>query len=166
MQKPFTVSAPYPTLKNVKEDYYSASIVAPLYAGLHGELVSALRFGYQSYFFSGKVLELIDGIVGAEIIHLDILGETLYKLGYDPVYAVKKGYSTEYFSTESVSYFKTPKKMLLDDVALKEITLLEYEKAQEKLKGKAVLDILKRISADEVLHLTALENALADLNGI
>lgn len=167
MDKPVIVNLPYPSLDGITRDMRSAEIIAPAYAGKHGELNAILQYVYHHYYFADgggeRIADVLIGISIAEMKHLEILGETLLKLGIDPVYSRNPPYKFDFYSCNAVSYSKTAKKMLLDDVAGELIAVREYDGMLKRLCNEEVASVISRIKMDEELHVRVLR---AELNKI
>ena len=88
--------------------------------------------------------------------HFEILGETILKLGVDPIY-IKPCYKTEFYSTASVSYSKSICKMLMDDIAGEVEAINTYEKILSQINNEKVETIISRIKLDEELHVRILK---------
>ncbi len=162
MPKPIKIDLPYPSLTGITPDIKTASVLAPTYAGVHGELTATLQYIYH-YFnfvkeFDEKTAETLMGIAIAEMEHIEILGNLLVKLGVDPVYTHFPPCRTEYYSTRAVSYSKTPVKMLLDDISSEMVAINEYNSVIDKIDNEKVIQIVSRIILDEQLHVTVLKD--------
>lgn len=166
MGKPLVVDLPYPDLSGIEKDSVSAGIIRQAYGGGHGEITSILQYVYHSLFFDcygeKEISDVLIGVSGAEMKHLDILGETLIKLGADPVYAVCPPFY-EFYSAEGVSYSKSPSNMLLDDIAGEMKASALYGEMAEKLCNEKVIAVIKRIRMDEELHIAILKEQLKKL---
>ena len=66
--------APYPDVATLKPDLQSALIIYPLYAGLHGELDSALFYFRQFFYLKDQkereVCEVFLSMLSSETMHL------------------------------------------------------------------------------------------------
>lgn len=164
MDKPLTVNLPYPSISQITEDRRSAEIIAPAYAGRHGELNAILQYVYHHYFFADdgidETADILIAISVAEMKHLEILGETLLKLGTDPVYTVRPPYKCDFYSGGFVSYSKTARKMLLDDISGEMLAVREYEAMLNVLTNEDVAAVIARIKLDEELHIKVLREQL------
>ena len=164
MERPLIVDIPYPGTEGITEDVRTARIIAPAYASSHSELGAILQYIYHHFYFDKlgeeEIATTLIEISVAEMKHLDILGETLLKLGVDPVFTKNPPYKTDFFSASSISYAKTAKKMLLDDIAGEMMAIREYNLMLEELENEKISAIIKRIVLDEELHLLALKKCL------
>ncbi len=169
MPKPSIVDLPYPDLSGIEKDLKSAVIIAPAYASMHGELNAILQYLYHYFIFKElgeeKTAKTLISIAVAEMHHLRILGETLTKLGVNPVYTKMPPLGYNYYNTAGVCYSRTPMKMIIDDISGEILAVKSYEKMLSELKNEGVLAIIKRITLDEELHIKILKDCLKELGG-
>lgn len=169
MPKPLTMPEPFPSTKDLCEDAYSLRIISPAYASSTGELNSTLQYIYHSFFF-GKcgyedVAEKLVSIAVAEMLHINILGQTILALGAPPVYCRNPSTGFDFYSTKYVAYSRSLNYMLEDDILGEKQAILEYDCMIKKLKNQQVKKIVSRIRDDEILHLETLQNILSDFKG-
>lgn len=162
MPKPLTLSEPFPATEGISPDAYSLRLISPAYASHQSELNAILQYVYHSFFFkkSGydEIAQTLKSIAVAEMLHLDILGETILALGAAPVYCRYPNTAFDFYSTKYVSYSRSLKFMLEDDLIGEKHTVAEYDAMLKKLKNQQVREIVSRIRADEILHIETLEN--------
>lgn len=167
MDKPIRLSLPYPEPQNLVPDPKTAAIIAPAYAGAHGELTATLQYIYHHFNFLGigdeKTASVLVGIAVAEMQHLDILGKMLYGLGADPVFTRMPPYRCDFYSSSFVNYSRTSKKMLLDDLAGEMTAIKEYRKMLRVLNNEEVAATIERIVLDEELHVKVLKDRLYEI---
>lgn len=165
MDKPILVDLPYPSIDDLQTDYYSAEIISKAYAGTHGELATILQYVYHHLNFQDaeqyEIASTLMAISIGEMKHLDILGETLLKLGVDPIFTRFPPYKCDYFNTSNVRYSKTPKKMIMDDITGELVAIEEYKDMINRLKNENVSAIISRIILDEELHVKVLKDILS-----
>ena len=161
---PLIVDLPYPSLNNVKKNLRFARLISPLYASAHGELNAILGYSYYATnfenYFSEETAKILKRIAVAEMEHLEILANLLTKLGQDPVYGYYSPLGFEYYQTSSLSYSKTPQKMLLDAISGEMIAINDYLETANKIEEENVSAILIRIRLDEELHVKILKELL------
>ena len=169
MDKPIALNLPYPELKSLCRDNFSARVISPAYAGGHGELTSVLQYVYHGFWFENegdaKTASVLLGISVAEMRHLDLIGKTLLALGVDPVFARFPPYKCDFYSSTFVNYSKNPKKMLLDDIAGELKAINDYKEMQSVLKNEEVSALISRIVLDEELHVKVLKERLFEVCG-
>ncbi|MDE6355848.1 MAG: hypothetical protein K2L67_01255 [Clostridia bacterium] len=160
------LDSPYPTTDGIKNDSLSLQIISPAYATSVGELNAILQYVYHSFCFYKHGLkdyaETLMGIAKAEMIHLDILGKTIFALGAAPVFAQYPLTGFNFYSAKYVSYSNTLKNMLEDDLIGERRAIADYNKMLKCLKNRQVSDIIARIVEDEKLHVSALEEILKE----
>lgn len=166
MPKPLTLPDPYPSTKDLCEDAYSLRIISPAYASSTGELNSTLQYIYHSFFFGrygyADVAEKLVSIAVAEMMHINILGQTILALGAPPVYCRYPNTGFDFYSAKYVAYSRSLKYMLEDDILGEKHAIAEYDCMLKKLKNPQVKKIVSRIRGDEILHLEALTNIFND----
>ena len=85
MGKALMEDLPYPDLSNIGPDLKAARILSPAYAAAGSELTAILQYIFHGFQFGHKNMpdyaELMTDIAIAEMRHLDLLGETLLRLG-------------------------------------------------------------------------------------
>ena len=92
------------------------------------------------------------------MMHLNMLGELLIKLGANPVYFDTR--SADFYSASKVSYTHTPKRMILDDIAGEIKAVKSYTDVVCAVGDCDVSALLTRIRMDEDLHILALKSML------
>ncbi len=166
MPRALTVDLPYPTVTATKPDIRSANILSLGYANSDGELDSVLQYIYHSFRFApfgDKYSDLLQSIAIAEMKHVDLLGETMLTLGVDPRFTIQANKNI-YYSTEYVSYSKTPTKMVMDDYRLELEAIAIYNKMLNLLDNEQVSALISRIILDEQLHAQTFRDLLIDVN--
>ena len=166
MPKSIQVNKPYPTAEGISADAYSLRIISPAYASPEGELNAVLQYIYHSlnfeHFGQKDIAETLTGIAVSEMHHLDILGGLIFALGAQPVYAQYPSSGFNFYSAKYVSYSRSLKNMLEDDIIGERHSILSYERMLKCLKNEQVKAIIERIVEDEKLHLEILESILKD----
>lgn len=169
MPKPLTLSKPFPSVEGLLPDAYSLRIISPEYASPTGELNAILQYIYHSFYFKkcgyGDIAETLKSIAVAEMLHLDLLGQTILALGAAPTFCRYPYSGFDYYSTKYVAYSRSLKFMLEDDIIGEKHAIRDYEKMLKLLQNEVVKEIVSRILEDEVLHLETLQNILKDFNG-
>lgn len=164
MKKPLMVDLPYPSIDGLEEDMKSALILSRAYAGIHGELNAILQYVYHHFHFNKlgyneKAEKLIE-ISLAEMVHLEVLGKMLLKLGLDPMFITYSPLFCNYYSTKSVAYSKDKNKMLLNDLTGELVAIEQYKGIIAEISNEKVEAILSRIILDEELHVKVLKDLM------
>ncbi len=166
MSKPMIIDLPYPTTDGIRNDALSLQIISPAYSTSVGELNAVLQYVYHSFCFYKHGLkdcaEMLMSIAKAEMIHLDILGKTIFALGAAPVFAQYPSTGFNFYSTKYVAYSNTLRHMLEDDLICERRAIADYKKMLRCLKNKQVAAIVSRIIDDENLHVAAIEEILKE----
>ncbi len=166
MSKPMIIDLPYPTTDGIRNDALSLRIISPAYSTSVGELNAVLQYVYHSFCFYKHGLkdcaEMLMSIAKAEMIHLDILGKTIFALGAAPVFAQYPSTGFNFYSTKYVAYSNTLRHMLEDDLICERRAIADYKKMLRCLKNKQVAAIVSRIIDDENLHVAAIEEILKE----
>lgn len=157
MPKPLITDKPYPTVEGICPDCRTLRIISPAYATSTGELNAILQYNYHAINFERKGLteyaEVIDSIAVAEMIHLKLLGNTIYALGAQPVYTSCPPAGFNFYSAKFVSYSRSLKNMLEDDILAERHAVMSYANMLDRLRNDKVKEIIARILEDEKLHL-------------
>ena len=168
MPKPLIAEGAYPSLKNLQCDPYAARVISSAYATSSGELNATLQYIYHSISFLNKGdekrAELLKSIAIAEMIHLDLLGEALARLGSAPVYSFSPPAQYNFYSTKFVAYSRSLRNMLEDDIMGEKYAIYGYERMLPRLKNDTLRSLICRILEDENLHVTHLKSSLEGLS--
>ena len=160
--KPLICDLPYPSTDNLTEDVRSGQIISFAYATLRGEITATLQYVYHHFYF-GEIddtdAEILMAIAKAEMMHIDILGTAMLKLGVSPRF-VQVPNSNNFYSTCAVSQSTTPQKMLMDDIQSELNAIADYQKMLFILKNEQVEAIIQRIILDEQLHVEKFKEML------
>lgn len=163
------LSLPYPSIEGIGEDYRSAAIISPAYAGMHGELTAILQYVYHSFYFEkagmAETADIMIGIAICEMKHLDILGSLILELGIQPIFTALPPRRCNFYNTAAVSYSQTPQKMLMDDITGELTPIEEYTQMLGQLSDERVGAVISRIRLDEELHVKVLQEQLEKLTG-
>lgn len=158
---------PYPPLDGIGEDQAALKIVSPAYAGDEGELTAVLQYIYQHILFDAmgkrEYADALLKIAISEMKHLEILGSLIYRLGALPVYSYLPPYPINYYCARSVSYSRTPQKMILDDIEAEQYAIDTYTKMLRRLKDERVAAVVQRIRMDEEEHLARFKEILREM---
>ncbi len=167
MPKPLIADGPYPSLKGLQTDCLSVRIISPAYATSAGELNAVMQYIYHSLNFAckgdEKTAELLKSIAIAEMIHFDLLGEALIKMGAQPVFTANPPAQYNFYSTKFVAYSRTLRNMIEDDIMGEKHAIYGYEKMLARLKNDTLKALISRILEDERLHVGALKESLGKL---
>ena len=164
--KPLICDLPYPSTDGLTVDVKSGQILSFAYATQKGELTAVLQYNYHQVLmqrFSKKHADTLMAIAIAEMKHLHILAEAMYRLGVVPRY-VQYPNTKIFYDAACVSQSTTPQKMIMDDIQGELNAIAEYNKMLFVLKNEDVEAIVERIVLDEQLHLETLKQMLTSVN--
>ena len=165
--KGLCVDLPYPSPADCGVDLTATRVISPAYASLHGELSALLSYVYFTFYFEkenlGDYAETLSRIAVCEMEHFHLLGQTLLRLGVDPVYTANPPLFSRFYTTGELSYYKNPRQMLLDSISGEMQAIAQYKDMQKHLKNEAVSTLIARITLDEQLHLDTLNQLYVSL---
>ncbi|MBO5046091.1 MAG: manganese catalase family protein [Clostridia bacterium] len=154
----------YPSLDGVGEDHRSLRIISPAYAGREGEMTAILQYVYQSIVLGARceeeVARALHQISVDEMMHLQLLGTLICKLGAPPTFTSCPPYPVGYYSASNVDYTRSPQKMILSDIAAERAAIAAYEKMLLQLTNERVRAVISAICEEEREHLCRLETLL------
>ncbi len=164
MPEPLIAEKPYPSVEGVCPDCRALRIISPAYASSMGELNSILQYNYHAVMFDSKGLEeyakILDSVAMAEMLHLKLLGKLICALGAPPVYSVCPPAGFNFYSAKFVSYSRSLKNMVEDDVLSERHAIMSYAHMLDRLRNDRVAEIIARILEDEKIHLQAFTELL------
>ena len=150
----------YPKLARIKHNDYYLGMVQELYSGKEGEVANFLQYTYQSNIllpFGNDFARLFGMIASEELLHCQLLSETIISLGGDPIYCDNQG---RWLGGRWLDYVKDIKQMLVLNIENKEKNIIDYKTATSKIDDMAVKQMLMAITKDEESMLERLKNAL------
>lgn len=167
MPKPIIAEGRYPDLDGLSCDSQSVRIISPAYATSCGELNATLQYIYHSINFSCAgdecTAEKLKGIAIAEMHHLDLLAEALIRMGAQPVYTFNPPGQYNFYSTKFVSYSRSLRNMIEDDIMGEKYAIYTYERMLNRLKNPTLQALICRIIDDENLHIEVLKDVLENM---
>lgn len=156
-------------LSKLSLDLKSARIIAPAYSGRNSELAAILQYAYFSIWLeqlgylndAKKVMEIGE----TEMHHLNLLAQTLVRLGVDPIYTAYPPQRDAYFTTRLINYINGDAKRIIE-YALKseKCAISQYQSMISCLTNQEVINILNHIISDENEHIEILNGILSTLN--
>ena len=94
------------------------------------------------------------------MIHLKLLGKTICALGAQPIYTACPPAAFNFYSAKFVSYSRSLKNMIEDDILAERHAVMSYAHMLDRLRNDRVKDIIARILEDEKMHLKAFTDLL------
>lgn len=157
----FKSDLPYPKIRVERQNINYATKLLNDYAGYVSELSAIHLYSYQS-FVSDKYREykdIIMKIAEVEMIHLRLLGETIYLLGGVPVFGgVSEDKILRLWNSGEIIYNRDLKTMLKSDIESEEMAIKNYNDNLREIDDKYVKELIERILIDEEIHLTIFRN--------
>lgn len=149
--------APYPEVQVATPNPYWAQLLLEDYAGPKSELSAINQYVYHHVVLAPdfeEIANLLECIALVEMHHLEILAETILKLGVDPRYRTIEGNSREQYWNASFVYYGTSLcDRLTSDLAGEWAAVANYRKHQQVINDPYVQNILERIILDELHHI-------------
>ena len=153
----------YPEIKVVRENPTLAKLLTHVYASSDGELTAIHLYAYQSMILKEKYQEIsriLMEISEVEMRHLYLLGETICKLGVNPVYADCNFNMEVYWQADYVIYNDDIKTILEVDIESEKQAIHDYQMILTVVDDIYVKDLIERIIEDEEVHLEIFRNIL------
>lgn len=152
------VDLPYPEVKVEKSNIEYAKILLDSYAGKISEDSAAHLYIFQHIVLEDKYKEYSDilkkiGIV--EMHHLELLGETIRKLGIEPVFMSYDKSKNKLIPWKSnyINYNVNIRDIINIDIDAEKKAIEYYKYTIEIIKDKYIRNLIERIIMDEELHL-------------
>lgn len=160
---------PYPIVKVEKENLYYADLLSEDYAGIISETTAVMLYSYQHFdkFNTEKEFsKIIEEIGRVEMIHLEMLGETIKLLGKNPIYKVCESSRGDciYWNAKNVDYKNDLKSMLKTDIFSEKTAIKKYTEHKKLIEDKYIKEMLSRIILDEKRHLEIFETLMNNLD--
>lgn len=143
-------------INNVKPDLIFAEKLYGAYGGEYGELSAITQYIYEQMVLEDEVLgSAIRKIAITEMMHLNILGKLLNKLGLIPFF---KGSQNNIWSGDEVKYRYNSLRSMFDyNIKIEEIAIEEYKRLITLTNDTNIIDIFESILSDERTHLAEFE---------
>lgn len=154
---------PYPEVRVERPNLEYAKILLQNYAGEISEDTSIHLYKYQHFLQSDKwkeFSEALNRIARDEALHIELLGETILKLGLNPIYATIGALTGErdYWTSENVDYVDVVEKMLQTDIRVESLAITQYELHKEIIDDIYIKALIDRIVEDEIQHLSIFQS--------
>lgn len=155
--------SPYPEIKVLNQNPQYAELLMDDYAGVVSEFTAISQYLYHYFSFKDvdeTLGELMENVSINEMLHMEILAETIKKLGGDPV--IRGSYSTKcnYWNGGFVYYGSQLCQQLREDIDAEYKAIEGYRKHITLISDPYVQAILQRIILDEKVHIRLFNEAL------
>ena len=155
---PLICQLPYPTTQNLAKDLRTANIIYFAYNGQKGEKTAMQLYHKYSQMLNNQDAQLMKQIYLAEQLHLKLLHDALLSLGYKLPQHQASNSNT--YLPESNRHFANYNNVIMQAIATKLTTIVEYKKMLYLIKNTDVQQIIEHIVMDENLHLQALQSMI------
>lgn len=155
--------SPYPEIKVLKPNPYYAELLFDDYAGVTSEFTAISQYLYHHFHFKEideELGELLENVAIVEMLHMEILAETIIKLGGDPI--IRGSYSTygSFWYGSFVYYGIELCERLKADIDSEYKAIEGYREHISMIDDPYVKAILERIILDEKVHIRLFNEAL------
>lgn len=154
-------------LDNLSTDCISARIIAPAYATHSGELNAILTYIYLAlqFEYQGRedIAKKLHKISMDEMRHFNLLGQTLIRLGANPVFTSIPPIRANYYNTREICYTSNFVNMIRCAIQGESRAIREYKSMLNRLDNLEVKNIINYIIPQEEEHLVILNEILSSL---
>lgn len=155
--------SPYPEIKVVNPNPYYAELLMDDYAGVVSEFTAISQYLYHYFHFKvfdNDLGELLENVSINEMLHMEILADTIKMLGGDPV--IRGSFSTygNYWNGSFIYYGTNLSERLKADIDAEYKAIEAYQKHIYYINDPNVRQILQRIILDEKVHIRLFNQAL------
>lgn len=169
MVRPAIIDAPYPPIKVKEPNLEYAQIISNDFAGIvseFGAIAQYVNHQIRLNLIAQKASQTLLAISKAEMIHMEMLGKLIIKLGGDVNYCFynKNSKKCSEWKTEYINYGTNYINMILMDINDEYKAIKQYEEHIKEIKDENIQKILKRIIEDEKYHIELLSGLVRDYN--
>lgn len=143
--------------KSISPNKYAENIFQNLF---YEEANAFLQSAFQSQVLLAHNISLgitLESISQADQSHFSILGKSITLLGGKPLL---KTASQKFFSGRNICPYTNAQDILLEDITIKEKSVIAYKSAMLKIQTKPLKQILHQILLQEEHHLEILKNVI------
>ncbi|VBB05029.1 Hypothetical protein LUCI_0235 [Lucifera butyrica] len=153
---------PYPVPRAERPNLYYAMLLLEDYTGVISEFTAATQYFHHSLRFQegyDDLAELLECISITEMLHMQLLGETIQLLGSDPKFRTITENRPDYWQATYVYYGEGLYDRLSADIAAEISAIKQYRHHQQIINDCHVKELLGRIILDEECHLQLFREA-------
>ena len=157
----FNVNLPYPPIKVEKQSITNANLILLNYAGAVSEFSAINQYTFHELSFcdsNKEVSSTIKGIAKVEMIHMQMLGELIVKLGSDPGYWINTKKKRSLWNANFINYSTDLQIALETDMKSEKEAIVQYKRTINSVDDQNIKKILNRIILDEEYHIQLLTN--------
>lgn len=160
--------SPYPEIKVLSPNPYYAEILMDDYAGVISEFTAISQYLYHHLELKAideELGELLENVAITEMLHFEIIANTIQKLGGNPI--IRGSYSTHgnYWNGSFIHYGSDLCERLRADIDSEYKAIEEYQKHIYFIADPNIQLILQRIILDEKVHIHLFNQALVKYCG-
>ncbi|MEG0854122.1 MAG: ferritin family protein [Angelakisella sp.] len=151
----------YPEIQACPRNEHNLQIICPLYSGTLSELSAIMQYNYQHLVLRARcneVSEIIHEISMVEMHHLNLLGCAIIAMGGNPKYVNPN--TKSFWNASVVCYDEELCKALLTNLTQETEAHQAYMAAAAKVNNPALAALLRRIAADEKIHMDIFTNMI------
>ena len=159
-------SGPYPPLEVSGPQPHYARLLGISMASPKSEMTSICQYLYNSWTLPGdmgwteELHDVMRRIAMVEMHHFDMLGALIVKLGGDPRY-LSVARRPMMWDGHMVTYNRTPAMAFKENILLEQSAIDTYRRQIAAINDPHITAVLRRIIADEEVHLTIFKVFLA-----
>ncbi|MDO5294548.1 MAG: manganese catalase family protein [bacterium] len=150
----------YPKLQVISPNEYYAEILQEDYAGQVSELTSVNQYEYH-YIVNRRtdasLAKHLGNIEEVERRHLEMIGELIRLLGFDPIYRSSFENDKTEWSCRQIQYGGNIREQLKCDLEAEYRSIRNYNMHKKLINDPYIKAILARIIMDEYVHVHILE---------
>lgn len=154
---------PYPEAKVLGQNRDYAVLLLEDYAGRVSEMTALSQYFHHHVIFEDgydDLSELEECISIIEMLHLELLGETIKLLGVDPQLFSVANNQLVYWNASYVYYGQSVCDRLAADIESERQAIVQYRKHQQLIADPYIRQLLERIILDEKRHIELFSQAI------
>lgn len=158
------LNLPYPEIRVQSRNTNYAALLSNDYAGQISEMSAVSQYMYQHLVTENeKISETVECISIVEMMHFEMLGELIYKLGGNPKIAAQNNCACRYWTSQYIDYCPDAKYYLKTNIENEEKAIANYMKRIEQINDCYIREILERIILDEEHHIKIFSQLLNEV---
>lgn len=166
--KDCSVELPYPKPEVESTNQNYAMLLLDDYSGVVSEFTAVSLYTYQHFSATESdfksYAELIKCISIVEMKHMELIAETIFKLGMVPAYMGSYSTMNQFWNGSFVDYRRRLKSMLNIDIKSEIDAINNYKHHISLISDKHIINLLKRIILDEEKHIVLFKRELSKIN--
>jgi bacterioferritin len=163
-----SLALPYPRPAVEGENNYYAQLLMDDYSGYISEFSAISLYSFQHFSAEDSkyesYAELVKCISIVEMHHMELLAETIFKLGITPKYRGSYSTMNHFWNGSFIRYRRNLTDMLDMDIQSEIDAIRQYKYHISIVRDKNIQDLLNRIILDEEKHLELFEQERFKLN--